>query len=127
MNDTMLLALAFRGERPVGYGLAFDVSSHPFNPDWLRSGYITNLYVEAAERGRGAGQALFDYTLEWFASRGLAQVLLNVDPDSEQANHFWRKQGFRPYLLRLKRQVVEDTGSQILNEKFVLPNSEVLR
>ena len=104
-DEAMLLILAMAGDTPVGYGLAFDVAEHPFMPEWQRAGYITQLYVSPGHRRRGIGQWLVDYIVEWLASRGVAEVLLNVVPDESVARQFWRKRGFVPCRVRMRRRI----------------------
>ncbi len=110
-DEAMLIVLAMAGERPVGYGLAFDVVEHPFMPEWQRSGYITQLYVAPEHRRRGLGQRLVEFIFEWMASRGLEKVMLNVMVDEPPASRFWQKQGFSPHQIRMKRQVREKSAT----------------
>lgn len=102
-DETMLLILAWIGETPVGYGLAFDVAEHPFMPEWKRAGYITQFLVSRNYRQRGIGVMLMDYINDWFRSRGLEVVLLNVNVENETGIRFWKRQGFKPYAMRMKR------------------------
>ena len=102
-DETMLLILAWVDEEPVGYGLAFDVAEHPFMPEWTRVGYITQFLVSRSYRQSGIGKMLMDYINNWFGSRGLRKVLLNVDIENETGIRFWKSQGFEPYAMRMKR------------------------
>jgi GNAT superfamily N-acetyltransferase len=104
-DETMLLILGFAGETPVGYGMAFDVAEHPFMPEWQRSGYITQFFVAHEYRRQGVGQVLLDSIVQWLASRGVTKVLLNVSLENPLGNRFWRKQGFVPYVTRMKREI----------------------
>jgi len=109
-DEQMLLSLAMAHEdstslRPIGYALVFDVMEHPFIPDWERSGYITQMFVQADHRQQGVGQFLFDYSMDWLAERNVPQVLLNIHPENALAERFWQKQGFITYLKRMKRLV----------------------
>jgi GNAT superfamily N-acetyltransferase len=104
-DETMLLILAVAGDTPVGYGLAFDVAEHPFMPEWQRAGYITQLYVSPGQRGRGVGRLLVDHIVAWLASRDVAEVLLNVVPDESLSAQYWRKQGFVPCRVRMRRSI----------------------
>lgn len=54
---------------------------------------ITNIAVEAAERGRGVGGALLDALLEEAAARGATRVLLEVN-ENNRAFHLYRRKGF---------------------------------
>ena len=102
-DENMLLALVLVDEVPVGYGLAFDVAEHPFMPEWTRAGYITQFLVSRNYRQHGVGKLLMDYINDWFRSRGLQKVLLNVDIENEAGLRFWESQGFEPYVMRMKR------------------------
>jgi len=105
-DETMLLILGLAGDTPIGYGLAFDVAEHPFMPEWQRSGYITQFFVASEHRRQGVGQLLLDSIIQWLASRGITDVLLNVSLENPVGDRFWRKQGFAPYLTRMKRKVI---------------------
>jgi GNAT superfamily N-acetyltransferase len=102
-DETMLLALAWDGEKPVGYGLAFDVESDSAKPEWTRTGYIAQFLVTQDYRQLGVGGLLIDYIDAWFTARGLKKVLLNVNMNNEPGIRFWEKHGFQPYALRMKR------------------------
>jgi ribosomal protein S18 acetylase RimI-like enzyme len=102
-DENMLLVLAWVDEVPVGYGLAFDVAEHPFMPEWTRAGYVTQFLVSRSYRQRGVGKTLMDYINDWFRSRGLRKVLLNVDIENEAGIRFWENQGFEPYAMRMRR------------------------
>jgi len=102
-DESMLLILAWIGETPVGYGLAFDVAEHPFMPEWTRAGYISQFLVSQNYRQRGVGKMLMDYINDWFQSRGLRKALLNVNIENEAGIRFWKSQGFEPYATRMKR------------------------
>ena len=101
-DETMLLILGLAGDVPVGYGLAFDVAEHAFMPEWQRTGYITQFYVVPEHRRRGVGQRMFDFIVEWLASRGVTSMQLNVSMDNPVGGRFWRRQGFAPQRVRIR-------------------------
>ena len=102
-DEAMLLILGLAGDMPVGYGLAFDVAEHAFMPEWRRSGYITQFFVAPEHRRRGVGQRMFDFIVEWLASRGVTSVQLNVSMDNPVGERFWQRQGFVPQRVRMSR------------------------
>lgn len=104
-DEEMLVLLAVINETTVGYGLTFDVLSHPFIPTWRRCGYITHLFVSDAYQRQGIGQGLAEESLRWLTDRGVKQVMLNVDVGNTEGEQFWHKQGFEPYLLRMRRRL----------------------
>jgi GNAT superfamily N-acetyltransferase len=102
-DETMLLVLAWDGDVPVGYALAFDVDADPAKPEWTRCGYIAQFMVAESHRQLGIGGLLMDYVDTWFNERGLKKVLLNVNIENETGIRFWQKHGFEPYALRMRR------------------------
>jgi len=106
-EDTMLIFLMYDGENAVGYGMAFDVEEHPFMPEWARRGYITQYFVDSAYRGKGIGELGLNYIHDWFRSRGLMNVMLNVDAENEIGVRFWVRHGYVPYATRMKHQLAE--------------------
>lgn len=104
-DETMFLILAWDEEIPIGYGLAFDVESDPAKPEWARTGYVSQFLVSEKYRGRGVGSLLMDHIDNWFSTRGLKKVLLNVDLDNEAGIRFWKSRGFQPYATRMRRIV----------------------
>jgi len=102
-DETMLLVLAWVGETPVGYGLAFDVAEHPYMPEWRRAGYIAQFLVAPGYRQQGVGKLLMETIDDWFIQRGISKTLLNVNMDNDPGIRFWQSHGFKPYALRMKR------------------------
>jgi len=106
-EETMLVFLMYDSEKGIGYGMAFDVEEHPFMPEWTQRGYITQYYVRSAYRGKGIGKQGLDYIHDWFRSRGLTSVMLNIDMENGVGNRFWVRQGYVPYASRMKYQLIE--------------------
>ena len=103
-EETMLVFLMLDGSKAIGYGMAFDVEEHPFMPEWTRRGYITQYYLEASYRGQGIGEMGLKYIHDWFRSRGLTSVMLNVGMENETGKRFWVRQGYIPHATRMKYQ-----------------------
>lgn len=104
-DETMLLILGLVGDTPAGYGLAFDVVEHAFMPEWQRAGYVTQFFVAPEHRRQGVGQMMFDFIVQWLASRGVTEMLLNVSPDNPAGDRFWKSQGFVPHRIRMKQEI----------------------
>jgi GNAT superfamily N-acetyltransferase len=104
-EESMLVFLMCDEGKAMGYGMAFDVEEHPFMPEWTRRGYITQYFVDSAYRGKGLGELGLSYIHDWFCSRGLTNVMLNVDMENEIGVHFWSRQGYVPYATRMKHQL----------------------
>lgn len=107
-EETMLVFLIYNDSTAVGYGMAFDVEEHAYMPEWVRRGYITQFYVEASCRGQGIGELGLRYIHDWFRSRGLKDVMLNVAIHNEIGVRFWIKQGYTPCATRMKYNLTGD-------------------
>jgi mycothiol synthase len=90
--DPTLWLIAVEDETIVGFSLARELES-----DGVRSGYVGDVGVRPAWRGRGLGHALLARSLAEFRSRGLASASLNVDAENTSgALALYRKAGMEP-------------------------------
>lgn len=71
--------IAELGGRPIGgIGLiTLEWPPHPANFD-PRRGYVLNVFVESAHRGRGVGRALLKAADEEFMARGIGYAILHA-------------------------------------------------
>lgn len=69
----------------------------------LRIGMVTHLYVRPARRRSGAARALANALEEWFDSRQVHSVELQVVSGNEAGISFWRAQGFSPELIQFRK------------------------
>ena len=104
-EETMLTFLILDEGKAIGYGLAFDVAEHAYMPEWTRKGYITQFFVNVEYRSQGIGEMGLAYIHDWFRSRGIIDVLLNVAIKNEVGNRFWQKHGYVPYATRMIRRL----------------------
>ena len=85
-SDPRLSFVAVAGDELVGAAL---------NVERLGMGWIVDLGVREAWRGRGIGAALVEHSMAEFRRRGYAQGSLNVDPENETgAMRLYEKLGF---------------------------------
>jgi ribosomal protein S18 acetylase RimI-like enzyme len=80
--------LAEEDGRTVGYALA------RFGDHGPTTVYVTDLWVDAASRGRGVGRELLRLAAERASARGSTHVLLDVDSRNTEAIAFYRALGF---------------------------------
>lgn len=67
------------GEPVGGVGLMeIDWPPHPVHPDSDRRGYVLNVFVEPAQRGRGIARLLMQISEEEFRKRGLSYAILHA-------------------------------------------------
>jgi ribosomal protein S18 acetylase RimI-like enzyme len=87
----VLLARADDGGALLGYGVAtmgYDIEFG--GPD----AFVTELYVDAAVRGRGVGRALLSGLMEELSRRGAGAVQLMVRPENNAARALYESLGF---------------------------------
>ena len=59
-----------------------------------RFGVLCDILVEASFRGKGYGRQLFDAAIEWFQSKGVADIYLESGKWNEEAHKFFLRLGF---------------------------------
>ena len=72
-----------------------------YDPGTGLEGEVSEVYVDAAHRGRGIGEALVDRAVRLFRERGVTLAYVWTRPDNEAAVRLYRSAGFEP-----NRQVV---------------------
>jgi GNAT superfamily N-acetyltransferase len=85
---------------PLGF-LAGRVRSQPPYFGGQPAGFVGELFVEEAQRGRGVAGALLDASVEWFAERGVARVELQVLVGNTSAREFYRRRGWKEELVQV--------------------------
>jgi len=102
LDDSRVL-VALDGPVIVGYCIG-QVMTRP--PVFKREvhGFITDMTVTASCRRRGVGTMLLAGMMEWFDSKHIDRVELNVVPGNAAGVNFWRKQGFGDYMHVLYRE-----------------------
>jgi ribosomal-protein-alanine N-acetyltransferase len=78
---------AFLGDRLVGYGMLRGWDEGYSIPSF-------GVAVGAAYRGRGIGQRLLRYAIEYARIRGAAAVMLKVHLDNPGARRLYEREGF---------------------------------
>lgn len=62
-----------------------------------RYGLVMDLAVTTRCRRVGIGQHLFQMVKEWFYSKGMARIEIEVVTANDVSKAFWKKMGFEPY------------------------------
>jgi ribosomal protein S18 acetylase RimI-like enzyme len=68
-------------------------------------GYVHDLVVDEAHRGKGVGTALMDAALAWMTERGLARVVLWTAQPNEGAQHLFDRLGFRRTMIEMTKEL----------------------
>lgn len=88
----------------VGYLLALILENPPVVPQQF-FGYVSEVAVTATARDGGVGQILLNAAHDWFRSKGLSIVEVNISALNPDALRFWKRAGYSDYLHRLRRNL----------------------
>lgn len=83
LNDSKLIGFCY------GFIQKLD-PNHKINP----IGYLCNCYVLKEYRGFGIGKKLSVELINWFKSKGIKRVVLDVTEKNTLAVNVWKKMGF---------------------------------
>ena len=97
-----IVILAEASGEPAGF-LAARVRRAPpwFGGDAV--GFVSEVWVEPAHRGRGVGERLVRAAEEWFRAQGIERAELQVMMDNEAARALYAKLGWRAELVQMVR------------------------
>ena len=95
-SDDATVLVATDEEKAIGYSIVY-ISNHPPVLKMERYGFIDSLTVRSEYRRKGVGTAILNKMYEWFDSRDITRIQLNVLPNNVAGNSFWRKKGFRDF------------------------------
>lgn len=97
--------VAVEGDTVIGYvtGMIVDMRPEMFVEEVL--GFIGDIFVDPAHRGRGVGRALVRAMEQFFASRGVFQYEWFVATANQDGQSFWRKLGAREVVIRMRNQI----------------------
>ncbi|MGE5264342.1 MAG: N-acetyltransferase family protein [Acidobacteriota bacterium] len=68
-------------------------------------GHIGSAVVTADSQRGGVGTRLVSAMMEWFRERGVRFVDLSAATGNPAALEFWRRMGFRDYMMRMRGEV----------------------
>lgn len=106
MDESAYVAIAYDGDTPVGYILAF-LQQMPDNPFVYSAPnfHIDQMSVEMEYEGQGVGRLLLEAALDTARGHGALTVSLGVAAFNERAIAFYERHGFTPISLRMTRTV----------------------
>lgn len=92
--------------RPAGYIVA---TIHPPNPltssGVVPTGSIDELFVDAGQRGSGAGHVLVATACSWLAEQGAVEIDVGAYAWNTDGIAFYEREGFAPWLITLRKSV----------------------
>jgi ribosomal protein S18 acetylase RimI-like enzyme len=68
-------------------------------------GYIQDMAVKESARGKGIGKLLLTEVENWFASKQIKRIELNVLITNQSAQNFWRRRQYKEFTIRLVKNI----------------------
>ena len=78
------------------------------------SGYIGFFMVNNQLQGKQIGTGIIQEVCQYLKKIGITTVLLGIDKENPQSNHFWKKNGF--FVLK---EVEQDAGTVLVAKKIL--------
>ncbi len=91
-----------------GVAIGFLVAAIPTRPKVFERrpyGHVYDVFVDAAHRSRGVGEALVNAALEWCRTRRVDRVELYTHARNDPGLRFWRRMGFETTVHILDRRI----------------------
>jgi len=102
-NDPATIALVAEVAGEVaGYLLGAVIDLHPDLFEAADVGFIADIFVDPALRGRGLARELVTTANQWFRQRGVQQVELQVAARNPAGIRFWEAVGGEPVMIRMR-------------------------
>lgn len=77
------------------------------SPEYLTDrliGYVGHSYVREPFRGQRIGSRMFDVVADWFTTKGVSSIELQVLTGNLGGIRFWKSRGFEPELLQMRHR-----------------------
>ncbi len=96
--------VAEEGGSPIGWAVCYVEQHEPFVKEAERPyGYVSELFVEEAYRGRHIGRALLNACEDHFRALGMKTVLIAALSANTRALNAYRATGYTDYAINLRK------------------------
>jgi ribosomal protein S18 acetylase RimI-like enzyme len=103
-SEDWLVLVAVVNNQVVGHCMA---AIHTYPPVYenTRYGYIQDIAVTEKYRRENIGSRLFEHAVGWFKNKKVSRIELDAASTNEVSQSFWRKTGFRDYMIRMAKDI----------------------
>ena len=102
-KDSLVIVAVLKGE-VVGY-LCGSITEGEFFRKIGKVAELENTFVLEEHRRKGIGTKLFRRFLDWCRARGVERVKVYAYSDNKNAISFYRKNGFKDYVVYLEMEI----------------------
>lgn len=103
-SPNAVLFVAEDNGKIVGYSLG-KIEKRPPIFKIQKTGQITDAFVLKEYRRKGLAKRMVNRLIEWFKSKGIDIVELDVDNRNDIGMKVWKKMKFERYMIRKKRRI----------------------
>jgi GNAT superfamily N-acetyltransferase len=90
--------------KPVGWAFVVEEAGDLFVRERERRyGFVAELFVDDAARGKGHGRALIAACEAWTRARGMTVLIIGVLTGNDKAAAVYQRDGFAPYNLFMRK------------------------
>lgn len=101
-NKNRIYMLLKKNDIIIGF-IDARINERPDNYVIKETGHIESIYIKPNYRKKGYGHLLINKAMDWFKEKKVKKFTLGVYPSDFQAKKFWKKMGFKEYLIMYKK------------------------
>jgi ribosomal protein S18 acetylase RimI-like enzyme len=106
-NNDIFLVVSECNEKIVG-AILYKIEKNPEDTllNERKYGYIEEMIVSEAFRGKGIGKKLLDYVINGFQIKNIKEIEIDVWEKNEIGLKFYEDQGFKTIQRKMKKEIV---------------------
>lgn len=104
-SDDSVIFLIYVDNKIAGYNVLTINNNIPvFKIEKI--GYISDLFLKKAYRGKGFSTKIKDNAIKWFKSKGIDYISLKVHPENSHAHEIYKKWGFKDFHIEMRKRLL---------------------
>ena len=96
--------VAIDNKKVIGYSYGYIWKRYPIHKI-IKIGYISDCFVLKKYRGKGIGERLTTALINWFKSKDIKKVELDVLTKNKKSVRVWRSLGFKEYMKKMEKLI----------------------